>query len=113
MRYERDQGDVPGALDGDAQCPLVLCTDSRAPSRFDLRAIRHEASDLVDILVIDDLDVLDAEGADPAPGNKSPTGPATGPSTRPAASRWAATRTPWGTSALGSIRRPVRCFCSH
>jgi hypothetical protein len=52
VSHEWNQGDVPGALYGDAQRPLVLGADTGAAARFDLGPVGHKPPYLVDVLVV-------------------------------------------------------------
>ena len=110
MSDERDQRNVACALDGNTQRPLVLGTDPRAAAGLDFRAVGHESPNLVDVLVVDDLDVLNTESADPPSGYEPPARTASGTSARPSAtgpSPGSSARWSGGTPTLGRIRRPV------
>ena len=116
---------MPGALDGDAQGPLVLGADPGAAARLDFGPVGNEPPYLLDVLVVYELDMLDAEGADPASRHKPPAGTSTGAPARSAATRpsgasarpsgWAAPRSSGWTALLRAVRRPVGggCFGSH
>ena len=94
---EGDQRNVPGPLNGGAERPLVLGAHAGAAAGLDLGPVGNEPPDPVDFLVIDVLDVLDAEGADPAAGREPPAGPPARPSSRSASS---------SAPALRSLVRP-------
>lgn len=95
VRHEWKQRQMPGALNGQPQSPLVFGADARPPAGFYLRPVRNESSDAVHILIIDVFDMVYTEGADSPPRSKAP--PATpseptssAPGWRPASwpSRW-------------------------
>ena len=107
---------MTGALDSHAQGSLVFGADPGAAARLNLGPVGNEPPDLLDVLVVNELDVLDAEGANPAPRHKPSAGAPPRTSSRPAASRAsgrASAWPSWGTSPLWSIRRPVRGFGCH
>ena len=83
---EGDQRNVPGPLNGGAERPLVFSAHAGAAAGLDLGPVGNEPPDPVDFLVIDVLDVLDAEGADPAAGSEPPAGPPARPPSRSASS---------------------------
>jgi hypothetical protein len=58
---------VPGTLERDAQATLVLGARACLSSGFNAGAIGKEPSELAGVLVVDDLDLLDAERTHPAP----------------------------------------------
>src|SRR4051794_17510286 len=64
LRRVRQQGDDPGALQGDGQLPLVGGAGAGLPTRLDLRALREVAAEAVDLLVVDRDGLVGAEGAD-------------------------------------------------
>lgn len=116
VRDEGDQSQMTGALNGHAQRTLVLGAYAGASAGLNLGAVRHEPPDLVHILVIDDLDVFDAEGADTASRYESPTGPTTRPPAGAGASRSATRASAWRSrrpGALWCVGRSAACFCSH
>ncbi len=82
---------MPGPQNGHPEGPLVLGTDATPPAGLDLGPIRHMPAKPVDVLVIDRLDMLNAEGANPPAGRVSP------PRT--------ASRTPAGAASSGSSAR--------
>ena len=109
---------MAGALDGNPQGPLVLGADPGAAARLDFGPVGNEPPDLLDVLVVNELNVFDAEGANPASRHKPPTRSSAGASSRSAASRptrWTAPRSSGWASPLRSVRRPVGwgCFRSH
>ena len=116
MGHKWNQGNVPGTLNCNSQCSLMLRANAGAAARFDLGPVGHESTNFVDVLVINDLDVFHAESAHTPTGNEPSPRPSTGSSARPSTSR-ASRRTPaWrsgGTPTLGRVRRPVGCFGSH
>src|SRR3990172_6110420 len=81
---EGQQGDVARPLDGHLQLPLVRSADARDPPRQDLAPVAHELPDR-HVLVVNVVDLLHAELADPAPAQKTPAAGAAGPAAAPAA----------------------------
>jgi len=65
---EGDKADIAGALDCDRQRTLVAGACAELPSRLDLAPFPDMSPQPGDVLVIDVPDVVDAEGADLAPG---------------------------------------------
>src|SRR5690349_12192107 len=63
-RGERQQGDVARLLDGRRKPALVRRADARQAARHDLAALGHELRKQTHVLVIDGVDLLDAELAD-------------------------------------------------
>src|SRR6516162_4284065 len=63
---ERQEGDVPRALDGYCQEALVGRARSRQPSRQNLAALRDELPNHLHILVVDHVKFLVAELANPS-----------------------------------------------
>jgi hypothetical protein len=61
---ERQQCNVPGALDRPSQHALVLGARSGLPARLDLAAIRHIPAQASEVLVVDGSDAIHAKGAD-------------------------------------------------
>jgi hypothetical protein len=61
---KRQQGDIPGLLDGAGQAALVLGADAGEPPGHDLAALSHEALQQPDIAVRDRVNLLGAELAD-------------------------------------------------
>ena len=116
MGYEGYERDVARPLYSNSQRPLVFGADAGSATRLDLGSVRNKAADLVHILVIDDLDMFNAEGADPASRHKAPPRPASRASTR-SRSAWPPRRASahWsgGTSSLWPIRRPAGGFSRH
>src|SRR5262245_20455269 len=64
---ERQQRDVPRALDGQGQLALVLRAGAEHAARQYLAALGHEGGDQLDVLVVDVIDLVRAELADLAP----------------------------------------------
>src|ERR1700694_817008 len=60
----REQGDRSRALEGSRERTLVAGAGACNPSRQDLAAVAHKAAEARDLLVIDVVDLLDAEAAD-------------------------------------------------
>src|SRR5207245_567440 len=60
---ERQQGDVAGLLDGVAQAALARSAYARDAARNDLTPLGDERVQHLDVLVIDVVDLLDAEPA--------------------------------------------------
>ncbi len=113
MGDERNQGYVAGSLNCDTQSPLMLGANAGPASRFDLCPIGYKPPDLVDILVIDELDVLDAEGAHTASWHEPSTWASAGTATRPWPSLWPPALWARGPRALRCIWRPVGGFSCH
>jgi len=63
-RCERQQGDIPGLLDGAGQTALVGGTNARETPGNDLAALGHKALQQANIAVGDRIDLLGAELAD-------------------------------------------------
>ena len=61
---KRQQGDVPGLLDGAGQAALVRGANAGEPPGHDLAALGHKALQQPDIAVRDRVDLLGAELAD-------------------------------------------------
>jgi hypothetical protein len=61
---ERQQGDIPGLLDGASQTALVRGANAGEPPRDNLAALGNEALQQTDIAVRDRVDLLGAELAD-------------------------------------------------
>src|SRR3990167_6772920 len=51
----RHEAEIPRALDGLGELPLVRCAEVRAPPRHDLLLRRHEAEERVGVLIVNDL----------------------------------------------------------
>ena len=64
LRRVRQQRDVAGALEGHGQRALVLGAGARLAARLDLGALREVAAEAVDLLVVDAVRLVGAEGAD-------------------------------------------------
>ena len=58
---KRQQGDIPGLLDGAGQAALVLGADAGEPPGHDLAALGHKALQQPDIAVGDGVNLLCAE----------------------------------------------------
>jgi hypothetical protein len=63
-RGKRQQGDVPGLLDGASQTALVRGANAGEPPRDNLAALGNKALQQTDIAVGDRVDLLSAELAD-------------------------------------------------
>src|ERR1035441_2977813 len=63
LRRERQQRDVARLLDGVGQAPLMRSADAGNAARDDLAPFRHEGVEHFHVLVIDVVDLLDAEPA--------------------------------------------------
>jgi len=61
---ERQQGDVPGLLDGASQAALVRGAHAGEPPGHDLAALGHKPLQQPDIAVRDRVDLLGTELAD-------------------------------------------------
>src|SRR5512134_736227 len=66
VRDVRDQRELARALDRRLQLPLVRRARPGDPPRLDLAALRDERREQPDVLVVDVVDLLRAELADPA-----------------------------------------------
>jgi hypothetical protein len=55
---------MPGALDGSCQGTLVFGADTGLAPGLDLPAVGHVSAEPIGILVVNELDVIDAEAAD-------------------------------------------------
>ena len=60
---ERQQSNVTGPLDGDRQFTLMSRTGAGNTAGQNLRALRNEAAQTVDVFVVDILNPVDAEAA--------------------------------------------------
>src|SRR5262247_2672665 len=60
---ERQQRDIPSLLDRARKPPLMRGADSRQPPGNDLPALGDELREQTNVLVVDALDLLDAEFA--------------------------------------------------
>src|SRR2546421_12943730 len=58
------QGDMPSALEGHREPPLVASTGAGHAAREDLSSLTHEAAESRHFFVIDQVDLLRAEVAD-------------------------------------------------
>ena len=63
-RRKRQQGDIPGLLDGAGKAALVLGADAGEPPGHDLAALGDKALKQPDIAVGDRVDLIGAELAD-------------------------------------------------
>jgi len=61
---ERQQSNVAGALNGDAEPPLVTCANAGHATRKNFAALLHKLGKNVGTLVVDQVHFLDAELAD-------------------------------------------------
>jgi hypothetical protein len=61
---ERQQGDVPGLLDGAGQAALVCSANAGEPPGYDLAALGHKPLQQPDVAVRDRVDLLSTELAD-------------------------------------------------
>ena len=91
---------MPGALDSESQCSLVLCADSRPAARLNLGAVRNEAPDAFNVFVVNTFDVIYAKRTDPAPRGEPASASSTGASSAPGrrASAWSSL---WCGHAVG------------
>src|SRR5512139_4099386 len=90
VRHVRNQRQLPRALDGRLQPPLVRRAHARDPPRQDLAAIRHERRQHPHVLVVDVVDLLDAELAELAAPEQRPALPRAplGPAAPSTATSW-------------------------
>src|SRR5262245_54430811 len=72
VRQVRQQCEDACAHDRHAQLPLVLRAGARDAARKHLRALRHEARQQLDVLVVDVVDLVRAELADLASTEERP-----------------------------------------
>src|SRR6266852_2152988 len=63
LRRVREQSDRPGALEGGRERPLVPSARPGDSTREDLAAVAYESPQARDLLVVDVVDLLDAEAA--------------------------------------------------
>ena len=108
-----NQRDVAGPLNSDSEGPLMLGADTGAAPGLDLRPVGHKPPDLVDILVVNQLDMFDAEGAYPAPGHETAPRPSSGSAARPRPSLWPAALGSWRSWGLRCFWRPAGGFSRH
>ena len=83
---------MPGPLDGQPEGPLMLGADSATAARLDFGPVGDKPANPVDVFVIYDFYMLDAEGADPPAGRVSTPG---------TASRAAAAAAAWPPATSG------------
>jgi hypothetical protein len=124
---KRQQGDVPGLLDGAGQAALVRSADAGEAPGHDLAALRHKTLQQANVAVRDGVNLLRAELADLLAAEElSTTARSTrGPASRTAlwtaaagAGSWAGTGTRAGTGFRRCMRcaqlgRPSRSFFRH
>src|SRR5438105_8669788 len=67
-----EEGDRPGPLQGTGEWPLVLGAGPGDPAWKDLAPLGDEPPQAADLLVVDVVDLLDAEGTDLAAGPLAP-----------------------------------------
>lgn len=110
MGNEGYQRNMPGALNGDPEGPLVLGAHAGTSAGFNLRPVGHETPNLLDVLVVNQLDVFNTECANTSPWDKSAPGPPARATSRPGPARTSARATTWGSAG-----RPLcgGCFCGH
>ena len=70
---------MPGALDSQAEGALVLGANPALAARLNFGPVRYEPAQLLEVLIVNSLDVVHTEGADPPPGGVTATRPSTGP----------------------------------
>src|SRR3954471_12760658 len=93
---ERQQGHVTGALQGDGEHALVPGARAGLATRLDLAAVGNVATQLARVLVIDLVDLVDAERTDAPATETAATATGTAPRTVIATSATTAT-----TAAIG------------
>ena len=116
MGHERDERQMASPLDCHSKRPLVLRTDPRSAAGLDLCPVGNKPPNLVNVLVVDELDMFHAEGADTATGNEPPPGPPTRSSAGSGSSRSSAgtpASRPGGAPSLWPVRRSVCRFSCH
>src|SRR5690606_38927580 len=69
--HVRQQGDLPRPLDGRLQGALMLGARTRDAPRLNLAALGNERRQGLHVLVVDVVDLLDAEAADAAAAEES------------------------------------------
>jgi hypothetical protein len=84
-------------LHGLSELALVTSADAGLASRFDLSSVGHEASKARRVFVVNGLNLIDTELADPALGHVTPSSAAT----RAAISRGAISRFAIGDGTIG------------
>ena len=99
-RAKGEHGQNTRTLNGSGQTPLVLGTDSGLAPGLDLASVRKKSPELVDLLVVDFLDMVNAEGAQLTPGVVS--WPATASTLRRTSATRPLVSLPWRTSPSGS-----------
>ena len=99
-----EHGEVARALDGAGERPLALGAHARLPAGLDLGLVGEEASEEVDVLVVDLL-ALNARAYPPPPG-EVPSARPTRATTRPSLI-WRA-RSPLRRTRRSSLRRSRR-----
>src|SRR5688500_16847359 len=70
---ERKQGEVTGPLERRREHALVSRARAGLPSRLDLATVGDVAAKTAGLFVVDVLDLVDAERADPAPSEPATT----------------------------------------
>ena len=128
VRAERNQGQMPGALDGGRKSALMLGAHTGLAPGLDLPSVRHVSAEPIGVFVVDVLDMIDAESAylstavvawsaapaaEPAAWASSGSA-AAGSSTRPRStgsrSAWSGTR---GAARPGACRWWSAGLCGH
>jgi len=101
-RRERQQGDIPGLLDGARQAPLVRSAHPGKPAGHNLAALGHKALQQPDIAVRDRVNLLGAELADLLAAEKlSAAARATGWAATRSAGGWPSARAGWARARSG------------
>jgi len=99
-RGVRQKGDVPCALDGARQDTLMLGAHAGSATPLDAPTRRDVLLEHIGVFVVNGLDVIGAESADPAPTRPEP---AVTPAPRAAVSRVAVR----GSAVAGPFRGPI------
>ena len=98
---ERDEGEVPGALDGGGHRSLMLGAHAGLAARFYLPPVGHVPAKAVGILVVNIFDAVNAEAADLSatviarpsaserPSSRSSAAPVSATASGPASTTWA------------------------
>lgn len=94
-----EQGQVPGTLDGPRQLALVPGAGAGLPAAADLALIGHVPLQGVEVLIVNLLDLVDAEGADAPAREEAPLRAPTTTATPSISTSIVATR----ISALASV----------
>ena len=79
LRSVGQESQVTGPLQGNGEKALVLGAGARLATRLDFSPVRQVTTELRNVLIVDLAHVVDAEGADLAPGDVAAMSPFFGP----------------------------------